>query len=399
MRLLSKEVFIKFHDRSVAPGFITYIHPTRPILIHRIAWVTGDDYWDDICDIVSRDNGITWSAPATWYRTRSVEGGELRYGENAGLFDADTGKLITMINRAVYPKRTHLSPRDHQIAQWRFEICLYNPADDTWDEPQVLDLGFPQRTMISFCQPIKTSQGRLLFPASTAMVDRDANAVHCPGYPAQIEHAFVVMGDHDEKGVLSWRASDLVVPDMSRTSCGVNEPAIVELRDGRIAMICRGDNGFFPEKPGYKWLCFSENNGRSWSEPVPLGCTEGEPIESGSNGSFVTKSVRTGKIYWIGNPALDARPNGNNPRTTLAVFEVQEEPFALKRETMTIIDRAAGDDGPRTQLSNFRCYQDRESGDLVLLMSRWGEMEKAEGKLEETGWMMADYYRYRIEID
>jgi hypothetical protein len=45
----------------------------------------------------------------------------------------------------------------------------------------------------------------------------------------------------------------------------------------------------------------------------------------------------------------------------------------------------------RVQMSNFRFYQDRETGDLVIFLTRYGEQSKKE-------WMLADYYRYRMEL-
>ena len=42
-------------------------------------------------------------------------------------------------------------------------------------------------------------------------------------------------------------------------------------------------------------------------------------------------------------------------------------------------------------MSNFLFYQDRETGDLVIFLTRYGEQSKKE-------WMLADYYRYRMEL-
>ena len=44
------------------------------------------------------------------------------------------------------------------------------------------------------------------------------------------------------------------------------------------------------------------------------------------------------------------------------------------------------------QLSNFRFYEDRESDDLVLFMTRTGEKDPEDSR-------KADLYRYRIELD
>ena len=43
------------------------------------------------------------------------------------------------------------------------------------------------------------------------------------------------------------------------------------------------------------------------------------------------------------------------------------------------------------QLSNFRYYQDRETGEVVIFLSRYGEQSAKQ-------WMLADYYRYRVAL-
>ena len=49
----------------------------------------------------------------------------------------------------------------------------------------------------------------------------------------------------------------------------------------------------------------------------------------------------------------------------LCLIEVQESPLALKRDTIFRVDTRAGGDTEAVQLSNFRFYQDRETGELV----------------------------------
>jgi hypothetical protein len=55
------------------------------------------------------------------------------------------------------------------------------------------------------------------------------------------------------------------------------------------------------------------------------------------------------------------------------------------------VDERNFNDSPRVQMSNFRFYQDRETGDVVIFLSRYGEKSEKE-------WMIADYYRYRVEM-
>ena len=70
---------------------------------------------------------------------------------------------------------------------------------------------------------------------------------------------------------------------------------------------------------------------------------------------------------------------------------MQEDPFALKRETLFTVDERSYNDSPGVQMSNFRFYQDRETGDVVIFLTRYGEQSEKE-------WMLADYYRYRVEM-
>ena len=71
----------------------------------------------------------------------------------------------------------------------------------------------------------------------------------------------------------------------------------------------------------------------------------------------------------MGNLALRGeRAEANWPRSPLVIVEVQEQPFALKRETIFAVDERTYNDSPRVQMSNFRFYQDRETGDVVLFL-------------------------------
>jgi hypothetical protein len=83
--------------------------------------------------------------------------------------------------------------------------------------------------------------------------------------------------------------------------------------------------------------------------------------------------------------------NGVGPVAFRAVHVDLKKPFALKRDTVFVVDERGGHDSPRVQLSNFRFYQDRATGDVVIFLTRYGEQS-------EKDWMLADYYRYRVEM-
>ena len=205
-------------------------------------------------------------------------------------------------------------------------------------------------------------------------------------------HVVTVIGEYGRRGEIAWHLGGPLRIPPETSSRGLDENALTELPDGRIAAVCRGDNSAYPERPGYKWLSFSSDQGETWSPPQPLPATGGEPVESGANGSALFRSIKNGKLYWIGNLALRGdRANGNWPWSPLAIAEVQEEPFALKRDSIFAVDERGFNDSPRVQMSNFRFYQDRATGDVVLFLTRYGEASEKE-------WMKADYYRYRVEL-
>jgi hypothetical protein len=55
------------------------------------------------------------------------------------------------------------------------------------------------------------------------------------------------------------------------------------------------------------------------------------------------------------------------------------------------VDERHPDDSQKLQLSNFRYYQDRQSGELCVRLSRLAERSA-------TQWKDADYYEYRIKL-
>jgi hypothetical protein len=82
---------------------------------------------------------------------------------------------------------------------------------------------------------------------------------------------------------------------------------------------------------------------------------------------------------------------GNWPRSPLVIAEVGESPLRIRRETIAVIDERGPGDTSRTQISNFRYYQERSTGDVIVFASRFGERSERE-------WRRADYYRYRVAL-
>jgi hypothetical protein len=386
--LVSKEIFIDHENgRPPASGFVSYIHRTKPILMHCFGRQDYSDGYDDYAVSISRDNGKTWSKPEMRWKSSIVPEGKMRYAEPAAFFDADLGKLIVLIDHTLYPK-----DKLNVDTEYGLELNIYDTGRQKWTERR--ELKFPgQRTpAMSFSFPLKTTRGRLLFPGMRKTVDAAGKAAQFGKTWAPVDEVMTVIGECAAGGELTWRLGQPLNIAPERSSRGLDENALIELRDGRIAAVCRGDNSAFPDQPGYKWLSFSRGDGETWSAPVPLPAAGGEPLESGANGSALFRSIKNGRLYWMGKFALRGeRANGNWPRSPLVIVEVQEEPFALKRETIFAVDERGYNDSARVQMSNFRFYQDRETGDVVIFLTRYGEHSAKE-------WMLANQYRYRVRV-
>jgi len=159
-----------------------------------------------------------------------------------------------------------------------------------------------------------------------------------------------------------------IAPDVS--SRGLCEPQVAELRDGSLLMICRGSNEALPDVAGRKWCCVSTDGGDNWSEVAALRYDTGEDFFSPATGGRLIRHSRTGRLFWIGN-ITGENPRGNGPRYPVQIVEVDEAKPALIKDSVTVIDTKGSDDSPALQLSNFKVYEDRESGEIVMVMARW----------------------------
>jgi hypothetical protein len=403
-RLLEKQV-IHRHQPGRAPlcAFVTYMDPTKPVLLRRLGWEVSNDIHDEFADSTSADNGITWSEPRRALSSHAVEGGHIVHTENAVLYLPDRGKLIHFTNDkfeaslgggydAGYSAQTRITVGEPEAV-----------SRGTATDVLVSGFGLKQGLYVSFTIPCRDSKGRVLAPVMWQRAD-PAGVIQSKGFPTRADLPDVLLdywdvglliGEFGPDDKLSWHVGNAVPFQFEQSSRGLAEGAVTELSDGRLAMILRASNERWLDRPNYKWLSFSADGGETWSKIVPLACDDGVVLESSATGSALFRSIKNGRLYWIGNLCREGeRAQGNFPRSPLYICEVQETPFALKRKTLTVIDRAQPGESPETQHSNFKFYQDRVTGDVVLHLTRYGERGAGMDR-----WLNADLYRYRVAIE
>ena len=191
----------------------------------------------------------------------------------------------------------------------------------------------------------------------------------------------------------------VVISDL-KSSRGFDEPHIAELNSGRLIVILRGANSqaknwntrIEPGTPGHKWYCYSDDGGKTFTDPVPWHFDNGEVIYSSATIAHFLRSSKTGKLYWFGN-ITDHRVNGNHPRYPLQMVEVDETYGTAKREMLTVIDTRREGESDAVQLSNFYLLDDRETGDIELYLTKIGTLgHEGDRVYRGAAW------KYRIQL-
>jgi hypothetical protein len=220
--------------------------------------------------------------------------------------------------------------------------------------------------------PLRTRGGRILVPVQVCPVGPDGEYWN-PGGGYTYHDAAVLMGRWVGGNRITWDLSDYIKADPAQSTRGCIEPTLAELPDGRILMVLRGSNGGTkdPEHriPGYRWHTTSHDGGTTWEPVKPWTYTDGTPFHSPSSMSLLMHHSK-GKHYWLGN-ICDANPRANSPRYPFVIGRVDSASGLLERDSVQVVDTRGPDEPVDMTLSNFSAREDRESGEIVVHMSRW----------------------------
>lgn len=153
-------------------------------------------------------------------------------------------------------------------------------------------------------------------------------------------------------------------------------------------MLLRGSDT--PETPGRRWYAVSSDGGMTFGDIRELTYDDGSSFYTPSTMCGLIRHSATGKLFYVGNIS-PVPPKGNWPRYPLIIAEVEEKIPALQRDTVTVIDDRQPGQSDQIQFSNFSLLENRETHELELLITLYGERPGEH-------WATADCYKYWLSV-
>ena len=232
----------------------------------------------------------------------------------AGRYSRDGGRTWTAADRLVLPNEGRMNVMSVSLLRLRTgEVALFylrkNSLEDcraylrlstdetkTWGPP-TLCMPPEGSYVVNNDRVVQLQRGRLVIPAARH---------NSPGGKWTSRGvALCFLSDDDGK---TWRPSrsELEGPKGSRT--GLQEPGVVELKDGRLLMLCRTDQGC-------QYRSYSTDGGDTWSQAEPTD------IKSPVSPASVKRLPQTGDLLlvWNDHANVDAAHRGKRTPFTVAV--------------------------------------------------------------------------------
>ena len=233
----------------------------------------------------SADGGMTWSAkdervPAVrgTMNTMSVSLVRMKSGEIA---------LFCLVKESWEDCRMYVQVSGDEGVTWgEARLCMAEAGYYVVNNDRVIQL----------------ASGRLVIPAAwhRAVEGKRFNS-----------RATAVCFLSDDEGK-TWRRGRGVVEPPEKGNSGLQEPGVVELKDGRLLMLSRTDLGS-------QYRCYSEDGGETWS------AAEATEIESPLSPASVERIPSTGDLLMVWNDHADVPAELKGKRTPLCAAVSRDE--------------------------------------------------------------------------
>ena len=402
---IRREIFI----RSPKPGtaaFLSATYYTKPQgldLISMHGLISRSDTVDAAYFRRSSDNGRTWSEPEEIRTSERRPDGMFRRVILGGSVDPRTGRFVRFRIEAVLPTDDPLEGMRHwyvcytvsedggrtnivdeQVIQRGREFSASRPLPGVWIGKNCVMCGELSAT------PLTLADGTLLMPVCITPTGPDGNYFN-PGGGYTYFDVAALRGHWRPDKHIDWELSAAVKADPALSTRGMDEASLALLNDGRVLMVMRGSNDKKPALPGRRWVAYSSDDGRTWTQPVPWTFASGEDFFSPAASSKLL-TLSSGRIFWLGN-ITPQNPTGNSPRYPFVIGEVDRQTGLLRKDTVRVVDTRGPGETEFLQLSNFAAREDRETGEIVLNMCRF--FEHTTGPTRD--WT-SDSYVYHIPV-
>jgi sialidase-1 len=276
----------------------------------------------------------------------------------AGRFSSDGGRTWTQEDQVILPNEGGLNIMSVsllRLANGKIALfyllkesksdcrpCLRISTDEakTWSAPtHCFDtVGY---FVVNNDRVIQLKSGRLVIPAARHSVGKEA---------FRAGEGIAYLSDDSGK---TWRASETVLAPPKNSGSGLQEPAVIELKDGRLMMLFRTDQGC-------QYRSFSADGGVTWSPVEPTN------IISPLSPATLERIPKTGDILLVWNNHKDIDPSLRGKRTPFTAAISRDEGQTWKHVRNL-------EDDP----NGWYCYTAMEFvGDTVLLGLCAGDRRK-----------------------
>ena len=219
---------------------------------------------------------------------------------NEGGFNIMSVSLLRLINGQI----AMFYLRKNSMEDCRPWMRISTDEALTWSEPIEVIADQVGYYVLNNDRAIQLKSGRLICPVALH---------HLPEYEQPDWKGLLMCYVSDDSG-MTWKRSASVLkgtnPNGSRTT--FQEPGVIELKDRRLMMWVRSDGGS-------QYLSWSEDEGNTWSQPVP------SEIRSPVSPASMERIPRTGDLLLVWNDHADIPEVLKGRRTPLSVAISRDE--------------------------------------------------------------------------
>ena len=374
----------------------------------------------------SPDGGQTWGEPQLVAAPQPVGEGRTRNTTVAALYlDPDNGLLVRFLSELICATGAGMAYGDavgHGPRTGRILYQVSRDAGHTWEAAQQLIESGRRYNARHWARDIwhgrsalgidgqllqRLGDGTIVAPAyGWPTDDHMARFFEAQAWPPELRRdapyfmearCLRLRWQPDLSGLTMTSSGPIHLPGgyTPAGTCGSDEPAVAYLDDQRWFAVVRTSTSHTDEfqRRGIARLrqcAYTTDGGATWTADT-LRFDDGGTVYSPSAWSQFLRSSQTGQWYWIGNITPEPTWGTCDPRYPLQIVELDARTRRLKRATLTVLQDKEPADDPWVRFSNYRVYEERGTGDLIVLL-RKSYCEFAKPGLPSPG------YRYRIKV-